>query len=577
MLRIRTILVLALLAGCGGPPGGAPSAPVPTSSPLTNVDRAAGRATDSLSQAIDVPTPMVDSALVAAEFAAEGRLAADSAADEAVLEELATAHPVGDEAEGSGDEAGDGGASALPEAVTWDIDVSTYNSHDRVQYYLDFFQSRGRERMSIWLTRMPRYEAMIRERLQRDSLPGDLVYLALIESGFSNTATSRAKAVGMWQFMKATARMYGLRVDSWVDERRDPFRATDAAVRHLRDLNRRFGSLYLAAAAYNAGSGKVSRGLVRLPDEESDSVNSDATFFRLYDTKWLRRETKDYVPKLIAAALIAKEPRRYGFNPVRGDPATYDSIVVPDMTGLDVLARLADTTVTAIREMNPQYLRLTTPPNTRSVVRLPLGRGPATVVAYAELPPRRRVTFIEHFVTRGETMSGIAKRYRVSQPMLVAANPRVNSRRLRINQRIVVPTGGALSTSVARRMADPVVAAGTNTGAYHRVRRGETISEIADEYGVTQRELRLWNALDSRGRIRAGQRLRVASPDAPRRVVPSAPPADRGGERTHIVRRGETLKSLAKRYGVSIQALREANGLGEREPLKAGIALKIPG
>jgi membrane-bound lytic murein transglycosylase D len=577
MLRIRSVLVIGLLAGCGGPRGATPYTPAPAGSPLTNMDRTLFRTTDSLSTQLDLPpAPAMDSALAAAESAAEGRLAADSAADEAVLEELATSHPAGEESEPTGDDAGEGGASSLADPVTWDIDVATYNSHDRVQYYLDFFQTRGRERMSIWLARMPRYEAMIRERLQRDSLPGDLVYLALIESGFSNTATSRAKAVGMWQFMKATARIYGLRVDSWVDERRDPFRATDAAVRHLRDLNRRFGSLYLAAAAYNAGSGKVSRGIVRLPEEESDTVNSDATFFRLYDTKWLRRETKDYVPKLIAAALIAKQPRRYGFTQVRGDAATYDSIVVPDMTGLDVLARLSDTTVTAIRELNPQYLRLTTPPSTRSVVRLPLGRGATTVAAYAELPPRRRVTFIEHFVARGETMGGIAKRYRVSQTMLLAANPRVNSRRLRINQRIVVPTGGALSTSVARRMADPVVAAGTNTSAFHRVRRGETLSEIADEYGVTQRELRLWNTLDSRGRIRAGQRLRVASPD-PRRVAPTAQPVERIGERTHVVRRGETLKSLAKRYGVSIQALREANGLGEREPLKTGIALKIPG
>ena len=577
MLRISSALVVLFLAGCGGHHGATPASPSPAGSPLTNVDRTSRPTTDSLDQLGMPSAPVMDSALVAADLAAEGRLAADSAADEAVLEELATAHPEGDEADSSGEVAAEGGANALADAVTWDIDVATYNSHDRVRYYLDFFQTRGRERMSIWLTRMPRYEAMIRERLQRENLPGDLVYLALIESGFSNTATSRAKAVGMWQFMKGTARGYQLRVDSWVDERRDPFRATDAAARHLRDLNRRFGSFYLAAAAYNAGSGKVSRGLVRLPDEDSDSVNSDATFFRLYDTKWLRRETKDYVPKLIAAALIAKQPRRYGFNPGRAEPAAYDSIVVPDMTGLDVLARLADTTVTAIRELNPQYLRLTTPPGTRSLVRLPPGRGPATIAAYAELPPRRRVTFVEHFVARGETMSGIALRYRVSQAMLAAANPRVNSRRLRINQRLVVPTGGVLSTSVARRMSDPVVAAGTSTGAFHRVRRGETLSEIADEYGVTQRELRLWNVLDSRGRIRAGQRLRVVSFDAPRRVIPKAQPVARSGERTHLVRRGDTLKSLAKRYGVSIQALREANGLSEREPLRTGSALKIPG
>ena len=567
-------LALLFLAGCSAGKH-APRSPAPSNSPLTSgVARSPAAAVDALS---DSMSPK-DSILVAADSAAEGRLAADSAADEAVLEELATAHPEAEVAEDSASDGSDvpGGANALASAVTWDIDVETFNSHDRVQYYLDFFQTRGRERMGIWLTRMPKYESMVRERLQRQNLPGDLVYLALIESGFSNTATSRAKAVGMWQFMKRTAKLYGLRVDSWVDERRDPYRATDAAVRHLSDLNRRFGSLYLAAAAYNAGSGKVSRGLGRLPDEDSDSVNSDATFFRLYDTKLLRRETKDYVPKLIAAALIAKQPKRYGFDVGRAEPAPYDSIIVPDMTGLDVIARLADTTVVAIRELNPQYLRLTTPPGARSLIRLPFGRGAATVAAYAELPARRRVTFIEHFVARGETMGGIALKYHVSQSMLAAANPKVNSRRLRINQRIVVPTGGVLSTSVARRMADPQVAAGTSTSAFHRVRRGETLSELADEYGVTQRELQTWNRLDAKGRIWVGQRLRVVSPYAPRRETP--PPAtDQSGPRTHVVRRGETLKGLAKRYGVSVQALREANGLSEHDTLRTGIALKIPG
>ena len=154
-------------------------------------------------------------------------------------------------------------------------------------------------------------------------------------------------------------------------------------------LNDRFGSLYLAAAAYNAGAGKVSRGVRRLPDDEdADSLNSDATFFRLYDTKLLRRETKDYVPKLIAAARIAKEPARYGFTSRPPSPTTYDSIVVPTMTGLDVIARLADTTVAAIRELNPQYLRLATPPGVlvgRADARRDAGRP--RVAAYAELPP----------------------------------------------------------------------------------------------------------------------------------------------------------------------------------------------
>jgi membrane-bound lytic murein transglycosylase D len=571
--RICLLVNLILLGACGGRGPAAPTSPRPAS-PLT-LSSSSSPLTTSDSAEQEQSEAAIDPVLLAADTAAELQVAADSAADEAVLEELAAAHPRGgDESPGAEPGAIPGGAEALANAVTWDIDVETFNNHARVQYYLDFFQGRGRQRMAIWLSRMPRYEAIIRDRLQQQGLPGDLVYLALIESGFSNTATSRAKAVGMWQFMKATGKGYGLRIDSWVDERRDPMRATLAAVKHLADLNRRFNSLYLAAAAYNAGSGKVSRGLGRLPDDESESVNSDATFFRLYDTKLLKRETKDYVPKLIAAALIAKQPERYGFRVDRQELFAYDSIIVPDMTGLDVLARLADTTVAAIRELNPQYLRLATPPGARSVVRLPRGHGSMTVAAYAELPPRQRVTFVEHFVARGETLSGIAVRYRVSQSLLLAANPKVKTRSLRIGQRVVVPTGGTLSTRVARRMADPVVAAGTTRRTFHRVKRGETISEIADEYGISQRELLDWNGLDGRGRIRAGQRIRVSAPEV--RTVPQfqSPPS---GVKRHVVRRGETLKGLARRYGVSIQALREANGISEQEPLRAGVSLKIPG
>ncbi len=562
MVRLSLVVMLAFIFACGGPRQAPPEGPAPESGSPEEYARGGGLETDTFALP---PAPAVDSLIPAVELAAETRQAADSAADEAVLEALAEAAPSDEEAEKT-DIAVEGDATkTLANAVTWDIDVETYNSHHRVQWYLDFFLGPGRERMQIWLNRMQRYEPMIRARLAQEGMPGDLVYLALIESGFSNTATSRAKAVGMWQFMKGTAKYYDLRVDSWVDDRRDPFKATDAAVRHLRDLNTRFGSLYLAAAAYNAGSGRVSRGLRRLRDDES-GLASDAAFFRLYDTRLLRRETKDYVPKLIAAAVIAKEPARYGFSVTPAEPLVYDSIVVPTMTGLDVIARLSDTTVAAIRELNPQFLRLATPPAKASVVRLPHGRGPTTVAAYADLPPEKRVTFVEHFVVRGETMGGIARKYRVSSRLLADANPKVNPRRLRIGQRLVVPTGGAISTSMARRMSDPIPAAGTNSSGYHRVKRGETLSELADEYGVSQRDLRLWNKLDARGRIKAGQRLRV-----------SAPGAKASSSRTHVVRWGDTLSGLAKRYGVSVSALRRANGFSEGTTLRAGDSLKIPG
>jgi membrane-bound lytic murein transglycosylase D len=516
MLRSFALLPLVFLAACGGAKQGDPEAaptPVVETREYSQVTPGGGSSSTLPDELILPPAPEVDSVIPSVELAAETRQAADSAADEAVLEALAEAEPTDGEVVDAETPIVGNDTKALATAVTWDIDVETYNSHHRVQWYLDFFLGKGRERMGIWLNRMQRYEPMIRERLAEQGMPGDLVYLALIESGFSNTATSRAKAVGMWQFMKGTAKFYDLRVDSWVDDRRDPFLATDAAARHLRDLNTRFGSVYLAAAAYNAGSGRVSRGLKKLRPTDVEA-SPDADFFRLFDTRLLRRETKDYVPKLIAAALIAKEPARYGFTVTPAEPLVYDSIVVPTMTGLDVIARLADTTVAAIREMNPQFLRLATPPAKASVVRIPAGRGPQTIAAYAELPPEKRVTFVEHFVARGETMGGIAKKYRVSSRLLADANPKADPRRLRIGQRLVVPTGGAISSSMARRMADPVPAAGTNASGYHRVKRGETLSGIADEYGVSQRDLRRWNKLNEKGMIRAGQRLRVASPGA---------------------------------------------------------------
>jgi membrane-bound lytic murein transglycosylase D len=582
----RISLAIFLVTACSGG-----HAPKTTPEPRSRPNRAAAPAHAAPPASAEIaelpPAPELDSTIPVEELTAELRIAADSAADEAVLEALAEAAPTTEELDSITEaDLPSEATKALANAVTWDIDVASFNSHNRVQYYLDFFRGPARERFGIWLTRMPRYEGMIRDRLQKEGLPADLVYLALIESGFSNTASSRARAVGMWQFMKGTAKLYGLRVDSWVDERRDPYRATDAAARHLRDLTSRFGSVYLAAAAYNAGAGKVSRGLGRLPDDDADSVNTDATFFRLYDTKLLRRETKDYVPKLIAAALIAKEPRRYGFDVGPADPAAYDSLIVPDMTGLDVIARLADTTVAAVREMNPQYLRLATPPGVRSVVRIPAGRGETTVAGYAALPASRRVTFVEYFVKPGDTMGGIASRYHVSLRLLTDANPRVRGRALRVGRQIIVPTGGALSSSVARRVSDPKVPAASTASGFHRVRRGETLTGLAAEYDVTVSQLRKWNALGESESIRAGQRLRISAPG--RQATPAPVPSElkissagaqspSPSSRVHVVRKGETLGGLARQYGVSVQALREANGLSERDPIRAGFALKIPG
>ncbi|HEX5385879.1 MAG TPA: LysM peptidoglycan-binding domain-containing protein [Gemmatimonadales bacterium] len=588
MQRFSIITLVTLAAGaaaCGGHPAPPPVSPVVADAGPAATPTVSDTTVSDTGEAVTLPpAPSMDSVALDHEAIAELRIAADSVADEAVLDQLADAQLDSTDADSAAADEPDGshgGPAAAAKAVTFDIDVERFNSHNRVQYFLDFFQTTGRERMGVWLSRMPRYEAMIRRRLQAEGLPGDLVYLALIESGFSNTATSRARAAGMWQFMKGTARLYGLRIDRWVDERRDPYKATDAAVRHLKALSDQFGSYYLAAAAYNAGAGKVSRGLNHLDDEDSDSLASDATFFRLYDTRFLRRETKDYVPKLIAAAMIAKDPTRYGFPPDAplDTLVPYDSLVVPEMTGLDVMARLADTTLAAIRELNPQYLRLVTPPGTESVVRLPLGRGDTTAVAYAALPASERVSFHEHVARSGETMSGIARHNGISERELAAANPRLRGR-VRTGQLVIVPTDGALAPEVARQLA---AVESAQAADYHRVRSGETLGLIAARYGVTQHQLVAWNSLRHPGMLRIGQRLRV-SPGGGRSASRGSAHHRPGRSHTtrshvahtHVVRRGETLTGLARRYGVTVQALVKANGLRDDDMVRSGRRLIIP-
>ena len=365
--------------------------------------------------------------------------------------------------------------------------------------------------------------------------------------------------------------MYGLRMDSWVDERRDPFKATSAAARHLRDLRDRFGSIYLAAAAYNAGGGKVSRGLARL-DDEDDDLNTDATFFRLSDTRHLRQETRDYVPKLIAAAIIAKEPARYGFPTFdEVGPHAWDSLVVTDATGLDVIARLADTTVTAIREINPQFLRLATPPGSRSVIRLPEGKGTQVGLAYAELPASKRVTFQEHYVKRGQTLSHIGAMYHVSVSSLREANPSLG-RTLRTGQRLIIPTGGVGPAREAAAAEDRRAEIRRSVNSTHTVRAGETLSEIAERYRVSVSQIKSWNGLGGNN-IRVGQRLRIRTTAAP---STSARRVSSGGS-VHVVRPGDTLSGVAQRYGVSQSALRAANGLGSGSLIRAGTRLRIPG
>jgi len=249
----------------------------------------------------------------------------------------------------------------------------------------------------------------------------------------------------------------------------------------------------------------------RLPGEQ-DSVD-DRTFFQLSDRRYLRRETRDYVPKLIAAALIAKQPQRYGFQPEPLPPLEFDEITVPDATGLDVIARLADTTVAALLDLNPQFVRGVTPPGRSVVVRVPRGHGTQVAERYDSLPVTERITFVDHYVSRGQTLSDIAKHYRVSVSLIENANPRLRAHALHVGQRIIVPMSGRVVPASAWSVPpEPryrrVSSTGASAGA-HRVRPGETASEIARRFGVSLTALLNYNGLTMGSLLRPGDLIKI--------------------------------------------------------------------
>jgi membrane-bound lytic murein transglycosylase D len=254
-------------------------------------------------------------------------------------------------------------------AARWDIPVVR---NEPVERFVNIFASRRNEDMALYLKRSGRYEGMIRSKLRTAGMPEDLVYLTMIESGFNPNARSHANAVGLWQFMSATGRGYGLRIDGYVDERRDPERSTDAALRYLRDLHNQLGSWYLAAAAYNGGDGRVSRAL--RAETGRTRGRSDADFWRIRHR--LPAETREYVPLMVAAAVVGKQPEKYGLGNVeRWMPLETDTVSVPGGTTLATVARAAGVTEREVTRLNPHLVRKMTPPGKKEFpVRIPAGR-----------------------------------------------------------------------------------------------------------------------------------------------------------------------------------------------------------
>lgn len=301
--------------------------------------------------------------------------------------------------------------------------------------WLGYWGDSARPWFPDFVRRMGSFEQTVDSALAARRLPPSLRYLPLIESGYNPGARSHAAAVGMWQFMAGTAREHGMEVGPFVDERRDPFLSTAAAVAFLDELHQEFDSWFLALAAYNGGPNRTRR---ILRENAPLAQPSDSLFWSL--RRHWPRETREFVPKLVGAILVAQEPHRYGYDPIVPEaPFRFDEVVVPDGTTFDVLAQAAGVSEDEIRRMNPEYYRGFTPPGEEVSIRVPTGHGGRFREEYAKVPADRRMTVVEHSVAAGETLSHIAVRYGVSVRDLQAANPDVRPRFLRVGTTLTVP------------------------------------------------------------------------------------------------------------------------------------------
>lgn len=528
-LRVAIVLGTSVVA-CARPLA---TAPTPAQAPV-----AASRPSSAAPASKPAVTQQAASAPAAATPAARATKSDTSAVTQHDVSRRAT--------ELFGDSTASDNLTTVDSGPVWDIDVVPYESTARVDHYVHLFTGPAKERIEARLSEGTRYEPMIRAKLHDGGLPEDLYYLALVESGFDPNAYSRAAAVGMWQFMTSTARDMGLRVDWWVDERRDPVKSTIAAVRFIKDLKEQFGSLYLAAAAYNGGPGRIARGLTRYADDLEGTTGEDL-FFALADKDYLRNETREYVPQLIAAALIAKEPDRYGLKLTSEAPLAYDSVKVAPATPLAAIALASGSTISEVQALNPQILRGMTPPRDSFIVRIRAGAADSFPSAFSNLPARERRGLVTVVSKKGESVASIARKHGLSTAQLALFNPKVKrlkSGNLAPGQTVLVPAASV--AAAASSVPDPSIErySTSRRNVTHVVRSGETLSGIAKRYHTTTAALMRANGL-RRAMIFPGQSLVVTS----RTVRSAAAPAKHSTKSSS--KRSVASKSTGKKPAAS--------------------------
>lgn len=393
------------------------------------------------------------------------------------------------------------------EAVQAEVNDFPVELNDRTLACIDLYQGRLRDWFSAALVRGGRYLPHIREVFAEEGIPQDLAYLALVESAFKTNALSRAKAKGVFQFIPATGKRYGLQQDWWVDERSDPEKATHAAAKYLKQLYAMLGDWNLALAGYNAGEYKVLRGINRYGTRD---------FWELARTRSaFRAETRNYVPMIHAAIVVAKAPEKYGFSVTPDARLAYDRVPVDGPVDLRVIAECVETPLDDVRSLNPELKRLATPAGVSYALRVPQGRGGQLSQCLAAVPAEKRVQFRTHVVVRGQTLYSVAKKYGIRSQDLADANGLSVRRTLSTGTELIIPIEPRAAVAASRPASAGVTRASneipsSRTRLSYRIRPGDTLGSIATQYGITVRELQSWNRLRS-SRIAAGGLLTIYS------------------------------------------------------------------
>jgi|HubBroStandDraft_1064217.scaffolds.fasta_scaffold00030_18 membrane-bound lytic murein transglycosylase D len=462
---------------------------------------------------------------------------------------------------------------------------------DQVAGFINYFSTRGRGTVERALARSGRYDDMIRRTLQAEGVPQDLIYLAQAESGFHPLAVSRAGARGMWQFMGSRAKGYGLERSWWVDDRQDPEKATRAAAHHLHDLYNEFGDWYLAMAAYNSGPGTVQSAVKR---------TGYADFWELYRRNVLPKETRNYVPIILAVTIMAKNPAQYGLDSVVKDkPVPYDTVKIDYPIDLRLAAECVDATAEDLLDLNPSLLRMTTPKFTGDdkefELHLPAGTADKFETAVASIPADKRVWWRYHKVQNGETLAAIARTYHTTPKAIAEANDlndglngglnsRSNNAALAPETRLIIPIAPGKQSDLSTY---------SHAVTRYHVRKGDTVESVAENFGVSEKMLRFWNHLPGSGL--AGRKVLYihlpVTPSARETQVASrhsdvaashhhaaatkqtasvsrssnlpsnqtASAAGHAAVKHHKVKQGETLYSIANSYNTTVSALKHDN------------------